>query len=316
MGTLKQNLLAGRGIDRPHRIILAVAAAEADQLAVRRPIRTVNHVETDRHRKDLLPRGHVPNLHFAHLGRHSARHRQTPAIGRKSHRFDPVRLANQPAHDAGALGIDQQHLVETGHRQQLAVGRKIDRGDHRRPRVGGRMLLVVLRSGKGGRVVLRPLGDPGLDQFDVRRGQRRPVLGHGGFAVDRRDLREQVTVIRLFRHDRRVARLAARQQLGEVGHDIFAAGLGRLVAALALGLKDRAHLLVIADRAGPAGLGIRRTSNHRGAQKNQSSRLSRSSNFIFGTLKSCTLSAHARGTARRWGKIGMQCPLRPGKRQE
>ena len=59
--------------------------------------------------------------------------------------------------------------------------------------------------------------------------------------------------------DGRVAALAPLEHAVERRHHVAAAGLGRLVAALALGLEDRPDLLVIADlrpgRGGRGGLG-------------------------------------------------------------
>jgi len=67
------------------------------------------------------------------------------------------------------------------------------------------------------------------------------------------DLVDQERLRRILGHDRLLfvlgAFFAPREELGEIGHDIAALGLGRLMAALALRLEDGADLFVVADRS-------------------------------------------------------------------
>src|SRR5439155_1454091 len=62
------------------------------------------------------------------------------------------------------------------------------------------------------------------------------------------DVGDELALLGVVRDDGLLARLAAGEELVEDGHDELAAGLGRLVAALAVGLEDRPDLLIVADR--------------------------------------------------------------------
>ena len=98
-------------------------AAEGDQLAVRRPTAAVHRVVGDGGREDQLPLLHVPDLDFAHAARQAAGDRQPLAVRREPDGLDPLGHADQPRDQAGAVGLVQQHLMEPGDRQQLAIGR-------------------------------------------------------------------------------------------------------------------------------------------------------------------------------------------------
>ena len=91
---------------------------------------------------------------------------------------------------------------------KVPVGRVVQRGDDRRTRIDRRMLLVVSLPGIGRGVVLRALGDPAADQFDVAGGQRGLALRHLRLAVLGRDQLDQPALVGLARHDRRLAAFA------------------------------------------------------------------------------------------------------------
>ncbi len=109
--TREKNLLAGLGIDRPHRI---VGAAKCDLGAIGRPAHAVNGVVSDRHRKSELAFGDVPDLDFAHARRQPARDGQLLAVGRKRQRLDAFGQSDQPADELGAIRLPEQDLVKPG----------------------------------------------------------------------------------------------------------------------------------------------------------------------------------------------------------
>ena len=230
-------------------------AAEGDLGAVGRPACAVDRVIGDRDREQQLALGDVPDLDLAHPRGASAGDGQLLAVGRERQRLDPLGEPDQPADQLGSVGLPQQDLMEPGDGQQRAIGREVQGRDHRRPGVLGRVVHVV--SGHGGlrRVVGCALGDPSADQLDLGGGERRLVLGHLGLAVLRGDLVDEEALLRLARHDRRHVALAALEHPVEGRHHVAAPGLGRLVAALALGLEDRANLLVVADLRSRGGHG-------------------------------------------------------------
>jgi hypothetical protein len=200
------------------------------------------------------PCGTLPNLNFAHLRRAPGGGGEQLPIGRKADCLHPLGKPDQPPFQRGAVRPPEQHLMEPGHREGLPVGRIVDRGDHRRRRVGRRMLLVKSLPGVLGRVVPGAFLDPALDQQAIRLEQGRLFHRHLGLPVDRRDQREQVALVRVPWRDCRLAVLfrlfAARDELGKVRHDVIALRLRGLVAFLAVRLEDRADLLEVADRLG------------------------------------------------------------------
>ena len=106
------------------------------------------------------------------------------------------------------------------------------------------MLGIDRRRGIGRRVVFRAFFDPVADQRDLAFGERRLVLAASPLRpFVGRDLFEEITVVRLAGDDRRGAAFAAGEHAFEDGHIELAAGLGRLMAALAVGLKNRAGWL-------------------------------------------------------------------------
>ena len=102
-------------------------------------------------------------------------------------RTDSIRSrhADEPRDQTAAVGFVQQHFVEAGDGQQRAVGRPIERRDHGRTAVNGRMLGVDGRRGIGRRVVFGAFFDPAADERDLAVGQRLLALRHRRFAVAR-----------------------------------------------------------------------------------------------------------------------------------
>ena len=75
-------------------------------------------------------------------------------------------------------------------------------------------------------------------------GQRRAALRHLGLAVVRLDQLQQMALFRLAGNNRRRPALAAAKKTWQGGHLVAALGLGRLMAAIAIGLKQRLDLFV------------------------------------------------------------------------
>ena len=110
------------------------------------------------------------------------------------------------------------------------------------------MIHVVALAGVGGRVVQRALGNPLADGLNLRRVQRLLALGHLGLAVRLGcDELDEVRLLRRLRDDGGFLAVARAEQQLEIRHHVAAAGLRGLVATLAVGLEDRAHVLVITD---------------------------------------------------------------------
>ena len=147
----------------------------------------------------------------------------------------------------------EQHLIVTRHRDPLPVRRPVQRGHRRRRAIDRRMLCGITDAGIRRSVISGSLGDPALDQIPLQRMQRGLSLRHLRLPVfPWGDELQQVALLRApGRHCRAVFR--TREELREVRHDVVALGLGRLVAALTLRLKDRAQLPVVAHRLCGAG---------------------------------------------------------------
>src|SRR5262249_15988432 len=132
--------------------------------------------------------------------------------------------------------------------EQLAARRPVDRRDHRRAAVDGRVLGVDRQCGIGRRVVLRAFVDPLADQRDVALRQGGLFQRHRRVAfVVWRNLFEQVAVVRLAGDDRSGTALTTSKYVFENGKIEFAAGFRRLVTAMAVRLEDREDSRVITD---------------------------------------------------------------------
>ena len=159
----------------------------------------------------------------------------------------------------------QQHLVKSSNGNQCAVRRIVDRRDDRWQTVNRWVVLIVELLGTRRRVIGRTLRNPSGDHRDLLGRKWSSFLRHLRLAVDRRDERDQMTLVRLARHDRLVLAPAARKQLGESRHHILSLGLGRLMAAVALALENRPDVAVKTDlfRLGLLGVGAYRCREHR-----------------------------------------------------
>ena len=179
MSTLEENLFAGLGVNGADGV---VAAAKGDGFAVRRPRGAVNGIEGHRVGQGEGFVFHIPDLHFTHAAGFAAGYGQPGAVRREANGFNSFAEANQAGLEAGAIGLVQQHLVETGNGQQFAVRRIIDGGDHRRQGVHGWIVSGIFLAGSQWSVVLGTLGDPFFDQFDLRGVKRFFAAGHRSLA--------------------------------------------------------------------------------------------------------------------------------------
>src|SRR5262245_37715221 len=101
--------------------------------------------------------------------------------------------------------------------------------------------------GVGRRVILGPFFYPTADKGDLAGSQWRLAFGHRRLALVQSDLINEVTFVRLAGHDGRRAAFARSEQTLKDRHVQFAAGLRRLVAALAIGLQNWQDVGVVAD---------------------------------------------------------------------
>ncbi len=168
-----------------------------------------------------------------------------------------------------------------GYGQEFAVGRIVERGNHRGASVHGRVGGVVFFDRGGRRVVDGPLGDPLLNEVDVRGREGFFPLRHFGLALLRRDQLDEIARFRLAGDDRRGTAFASFEQAREVRHLVVAGLLRRLMAALALALQDGAHLLMEADLGGRRIRGAQRhgeRGGHRRGECQSGKRRQRASN--------------------------------------
>ena len=258
-------MLAGLGVDVANDV---VSASERDLGPVGRPARTVDCVEGDGDREQQLAFGNVPDLNLSHPSGPAAGDRQPSAVRRKPDRLDSLGQADQARQPLRAIAAGQEHFVEPGDGEHLAVGRIVKRRDYRRPGVDGRVIHVIAGPRVLRCIVECSFRDPPLDQLDL--GLRQGLLspGHLGLAAVGRDLIDQVALFGFPGNDGDRLRLAAAEHSLEGRHHIAAARLRRLVATLAAGLKDRADLLVITHRRGrcrlPFGVVATRLRSHQG----------------------------------------------------
>ena len=86
----------------------------------------------------------------------------------------------------------------------------------------------------------------------------RLALGHLGLAVLRGDLLKQRPLSDVTRDDRNAVLFSTFHHLLEAGHHVTALGLGRLMASLAVGLKNRPNVVIETDRPARRAVGYRR----------------------------------------------------------
>ncbi len=196
-------------------------------------------------------------MQLAHTLGQSTRHGESLAVRRKGDRFDAFGDANQAGDESTAVCVEptgeranivKEYFMEAGDCEPPSVRREVHGCHDRRTCVDRRVVHVVSLPRVLGCVVVCSLFDPFPNERDVRLRQGRFALGHFRLTIGRCDQLQQVTVIRLPRHDGHLFAFATCDQPGEVGHDIGTIRFGRLMAPLAVRLKDRADLLVVADR--------------------------------------------------------------------
>ncbi len=249
MGGIEKDLLARPRLDDTHTV---VGAAEGDVLSVGRPAGAIDGIEGDGQGCLQFRGGHVPDLHLAHAAGEAAGDRDLAPVRGKGQRFDALREPDEAGGEAGAVGAVDEHLVEAGYGDQLAVGRVVERGDDGGHFVDGRVVAIVARTGVLGRIIGGTFLDPAAHQGDLVHGQRIVFLRHlGGAVLSRENLFEQVAAGSIVGDDG-FSGLPAGDQLVEGRHHVVALRLGRLVTPLALGLENRTDVAVVAD--GVAGL--------------------------------------------------------------
>ena len=124
--------------------------------------------------------------------------------GEKRDRLDPLGQADQPADQLGAVGLPEQDLVEAGDGQQLAVGREVERRDHRRPGVDGRVVHVVAGARRSpGVSSTAPWAIHCVISSISAAASGGLSLGISALPSVGRDLLDQVALGRLARDDRR-----------------------------------------------------------------------------------------------------------------
>ena len=137
--------------------------------------------------------------------------------------------------------------METGNSESLSVGREIEGSNNGRLGVNGKVVLIVTLTGVFRSIVFCSFGDPTGDESDLNFVKRVLLFRHLSLALGvGRDFFDEIAFLRLSGDDCDII-LAAFKKTGEIGHDVAALVLGRLVAADAVCLKNRADVGVVAD---------------------------------------------------------------------
>ena len=247
VGRHVNDLLEGLGVEYPQGVI---GRAHGNQLAVGRPTAAVERIEADRGGSQELAGSHVPHLDLAVAAGIAAHDEQLRTVAGEPHGFDPIRHSYEPRDAGRTIGLAKNRLVKAGHGEQLSVRREIERRDHRAARIDRRMIGIESLPHALRAVVLGALGDPAADEIYIACGQRRAALRHLSLAVVRLNHLQQMALFRLAGNNRRRLTLAAAKKTLPSGHLVFALGFGRLMASIAIGLKQRLDLFGIADFAG------------------------------------------------------------------
>ena len=146
----------------------------------------------------------------------------------------------------------QKDFVKSRHRDQLAVGRIVQRGQYRSYRVLGRMVRIKSFPRVLGSIIPGSLRDPLGDEGQFVGGEGLVLFRHlrtvGPFLQC--DQIDEPTFLRFVGHHHGFPPFPAGNHPGHVGQNVVAFGLCRLVAAVALGLENGANVLVIADLLG------------------------------------------------------------------
>ena len=142
--------------------------------------------------------------------------------------------------------------MKSRHRDQLAVGREVQRGQYRSYRVLGRMVRIKSFPRVFGSIIPGSLVDPLGNEGQFVGGEGFVLLRHlrtvGPFLQC--DQIDEPTFLRFVGHHHGFPPFPAGNHPGNVGQDVIALGLCRLVAAVALGLENRANVFVITDLLG------------------------------------------------------------------
>ena len=139
--------------------------------------------------------------------------------------------------DLMAVRAEGQRRDRHGHGIGLGNGDDLGLAEQERP--------VLARAGA---VVLRPLGDPRLQQGDLVLGQGIELVGHPRLGVGQEHV-EEIALLGLAGHERDpLALLAPLGELGERRHHVLALGLLGVVAGDAVSHQDRGHVAHEADR--------------------------------------------------------------------
>src|SRR5690349_20272061 len=110
------------------------------------------------------------------------------------------------------------------------------------------MLRVDVLPGIGRRVVGGPFSDPAADQPDFLLRERRLLFRHLGLAIHGGDVVDEERFVGIAWDDGEFSllrALAPTEELREIGHHVPALRPSRLMAPLALRLKDWPHLLEV-----------------------------------------------------------------------
>ena len=107
--------------------------------------------------------------------------------------------------------------------------------------------MIVTLTGVFRSIVFRSFGNPTGDESDFNFVKRVLLLRHLGLTLGvGRDFIDEIAFLRLSGNNCDII-FATFEKTGEIGHDIATLVLGRLVAADAVCLKNRADVGVVAD---------------------------------------------------------------------
>ena len=150
----------------------------------------------------------------------AAGHRQQRPTGDKAQAEDALGQVAKAGAQLAVLGIPSQHLMIAAGDQHLAVTIECQRRHRQRPRValGRRLTRRLFDQSSQWCVPVRdiensPLGDPGTQQFDLRRRQRIGLLRHAVVLVMGEDEAQQFALVRFAGDQGRLAAVAWAQQL-------------------------------------------------------------------------------------------------------
>ena len=242
----EERFLTGLGVDHTQGV---VGATKGDGVAVGRPARAIDRVKGDRLGELELLLRHVPNLDLSHARRTATGDGDHLSVGRPSELLDALGQSDQAGGNPGTVRLVNQHFMVTGHREEFAVGRVLHRSHRGWRDVDRRFFHREGIACLGGfrRVIGGSFLHPFPNESDLAFVERIALGRHFRLAIDRRGNGQEVGLVRLARDDG-AAFLTPREEFGKLRHDVVALRLRRLVATRAVGLQDRADVLVKGDR--------------------------------------------------------------------